>query len=56
MTYKQLANKISEMNESQLNSDLTILEGTDEYYPARLFFAKEETCDVLDHNHPYIAR
>jgi hypothetical protein len=56
MTYKELLNNLNNMNESQLNSDLTILEGNNEFYQAKLLFAKQETNDILDNNHPFICR
>jgi hypothetical protein len=56
MTYRELLNNLNNMNESQLNSDLTILEGNNEFYQAKLLFAKQETNDVLDNNHPFICR
>ena len=42
------------MNESQLNSDITILSTDNEYYMATLLFT-DESCDVLDEGHPIIA-
>ena len=56
MTYRELAQYILEMDEQQLNSDLTILESNNEFYPAKLCFAKKETNDTLDNNHPFISQ
>ncbi len=56
MTYRELLNNLSVMNESQLNSDLTILEGNNEFYQAKLLFANRETNDILDSEHPFICR
>lgn len=52
-TYKDLLNKLNKMNESQLNSDITIY-NDDEYRKATLVFA-DESVDVLDDGHPIIA-
>ena len=53
-TYKDLLNKLQNMNESQLNSDITIIDTDNEYYMATLLFT-DESCDVLDEGHPIIA-
>jgi len=53
-TYKDLLNKLNNMNEDQLNSDITILNDDNEYHKATLLFTDEQTCDVLDHGHPVI--
>ena len=53
-TYKDLLNKLNKMNESQLNSHITILSTDNEYYMATLLFT-DESCDVLDEGHPVIA-
>jgi hypothetical protein len=55
MTYKELWQKLQELNEEQLNSDVCVYDtGTDEYYQlnVELVFATE--CDVLDIDHPVI--
>lgn len=53
-TYKDLLNKLNNMNEAQLNSDITILDNNNEYHRATLLFTDEQTCDILDDNHPII--
>lgn len=53
-TYKDLLNKLQNMNESQLNSHITILSTDNEYYMSTLLFT-DESCDVLDEGHPVIA-
>ena len=53
-TYRDLLNKLNNMNESQLNSDITILSTDNEYYMSTLLFT-DESCDVLDEGHPVIA-
>ena len=52
-TYKDLLNKLKNMNESQLNSDITLLNTDNEYYRATLVFT-DESCDILDNGHPVI--
>lgn len=52
-TYRDLLNKLKNMNESQLNSHITILSTDNEYYMATLLFT-DESCDVLNHGHPII--
>ena len=59
MTYRELAEQISTMNESQLNMDVTVyVAGLDEYYPVMddysLSYVDSTTIDVLDHDHPYL--
>jgi hypothetical protein len=57
MKYKDLLNKLQKLNESQLNSDLTILNIHDmEFYKGKLFFSDDNTNDILDNDHPYIAQ
>lgn len=52
MTYKTLLDKLSKLNQEQLNMDVTIYIH-DEYYPAtRLFISLDS--DVLDDDHPVI--
>ena len=56
MTYKELLNQLSQLNEEQLNQDVAICsEDEDEYYQAsvELVFV-DNTQDVLDLNHPII--
>ena len=52
-TYKDLLNKLKNMNESQLNSHITIIDTDNEYHGATLLFT-DESCDVLDEGHPVI--
>lgn len=58
MTYKELAEYISNLTEEQINCDVTVyVSGTDEFYslvgdyPA----LEAEADDVLDQGHPYLA-
>ena len=56
MTYKELLNQLSQLNEEQLNQDVAICsEDEDEYYQSsvELVFV-DNTQDVLDLNHPVI--
>mgnify|MGYP006292749401 CR=1 FL=1 len=52
ITYRDLLNKLQKLNESQLNSDITIL-NNDEYYKATLVFT-DKRVDILDEGHPVI--
>jgi len=52
-TYRQMGEKIKEMNDEQLDSNITVyVENEEEFYPADLRIVKED--DVLDENHPII--
>ena len=56
MTYKELLNQLSKLNEEQLNQDVAIWdEDNDEFYQqdVDLLFV-DNTQDVLDVNHPII--
>ena len=56
MTYKELLNQLSQLNEEQLNQDVCIWdEDNDEFYQqdVDLLFV-DNTQDVLDVNHPII--
>ena len=56
MTYKELLNQLSQLNEEQLNQDVAIWdEVNDEFYQqdVDLLFV-DNTQDVLDVNHPII--
>jgi len=56
MTYKELLNQLSQLNEEQLNQDVCVYDSlADEHYQAgvELVFATDE-CQVLDVNHPII--
>ena len=56
MTYRELAQQLETMNETQLNSDVTIYV-LDEYYSVvddyPLMYA-DSSIDVLDQDHPYL--
>ena len=56
MTYKELLNQLSQLNEEQLNQDVAIWdEDNDEFYQqdVDLLFV-DNTQDVLDVDHPII--
>lgn len=57
MTYKELLNQLSQLNEDQLNQDVCVWDsyGQDEYYQesVELVYSTQE-CDVLDLDHPII--
>lgn len=52
LTYRELAQLISEMTDDQKDSHITLFNSDqEEFYPAKLDFTEE--CDILDENHPY---
>ena len=56
MTYKELLNQLSQLNEEQLNEDVCVYDtGTDEYYQLKveLVYSTQE-CNVLNLDHPII--
>ena len=56
MTYKELLNQLSQLNEEQLNQDVAVYHDYEgEYYQSdvEFVFATEE-CMVLDVDHPII--
>ena len=56
MTYKELLNQLSQLNEEQLNQDVAVYHDHEgEYYQSgvEFVFATEE-CQVLDVDHPII--
>jgi hypothetical protein len=56
MTYKELLNRLQQLNNEQLNQDVCIYDGAmDEYYQLKveLVFATDAQ-DVLDIGHPII--
>lgn len=58
MKYKDLLKELKKMSEQQLDMDVTIfLTEEDEYCEVfgEVYYANEETEDVLDKGHPYIA-
>lgn len=55
MTWKQLAEKIGNLTDSQKNTDVTVyLEKTDEYLAVNHYMEVAEQ-DVLDSGHPYLS-
>jgi len=56
MTWKQLAQKISELSEAQQNTDVTVVEsGLLEALPVVPFLKTEDSEEFgLDENHPYL--
>ena len=54
MTYRELAQRILEMNEEQLNSDITVYDNNGEYFRSTLVFS-DKICDTLDEEHPIIS-
>ena len=57
MTYRELAQQLSQLNDNQLDSDVTVyVSGVDEYYGVvgDNPFLESEVDDVLDNGHPYL--
>ena len=59
MTYRELAEYISKLNDEQQDSDVTVyVMGAGEFYPlvvgCPVSEAKEIDNDVLDEGHPYL--
>ena len=59
MTYADLLKELQQLDETQLNSDVTIfIRGVDEFYPSSdgVYFSTEEDEDgqILDAGHPYL--
>lgn len=56
MTYKELKNQLENLNEEQLDMDVTIYDSEDDEffgcYTPQLHINKED--DTLDDNHPYL--
>lgn len=54
MTYKELLNQLSKLNEEQLNTDVTVCDSYDEFFKVKgLYFIDPKFDDVLDPGHPY---
>jgi hypothetical protein len=53
MTYRDLLNMLSKMDEETLNQNVTV-GFQDEFYPAKVGFA-DDNQSVLDVGHPFIA-
>lgn len=54
MTYKQLAEEISQMTPEQQSNDVTVFV-TDEYYRISCVSYATEAIDVLDNGHPILS-
>ena len=55
MTYKKLLEKLRELNEEQLNRDVTVYDDYgDEYYGWVEYGITDENIDVLDEGHPIL--
>ena len=54
ITYRDLLNKLQKLNESQLNSDITV-QIDDEFYKATMYLT-DNRIDILDEGHPVIVR
>lgn len=55
MTYKELLNQLSQLNEEQLNQDVAIWdEDNDEFYQQDVDLLFVDDTDVLDAGHPII--
>jgi len=55
MTWEELKQKINGMTEEQKQTDVTFYDECGNFFGVKsLEFADEETCDVLDHGHPFL--
>ena len=58
MTYKELAEWVSELNEEQKGQDVTVLlADSNEFMPVKttgINTPDQDNFDVLDENHPYL--
>ena len=56
MTYKELLNQLSQLNEEQLNQDVAVYHDHEgEYYQSDVeFVIATDECQVLDIDHPFI--
>lgn len=56
MTYRELMNTIKELNDEQLDCDVSIFNvSIEEYFPATGFGLTDGVADVLDPYHPFIS-
>lgn len=57
MTYRQLLDQIKTLDDEQLDSDVTIHDQHDDWYPATLLIVVpgSDESGVLDAGHPYLA-
>ena len=54
MTYRELLNQLQQLNDEQLDSDVTVEDGDEnECYPAT-FYICDDFHDSLDNEHPII--
>jgi hypothetical protein len=54
MTYAELLIEILQMNQEQLQANVTVLSYGEFYEMTHLHFATIELNDELDHGHPYL--
>lgn len=55
MTWNDLALMIEKMSVEQSNTDVAFFDNRNHFFPVKsLEFTDEETCDVLDHDHPFL--
>jgi len=55
MTYRELREKLNNLTEDCLDTDVVLFEsGIQEYYPIHNLVLTDETCDVLDEGHPLL--
>lgn len=58
MTYRDILEKLSQMNDTELNMDAVIYDSeVDEYHPVMyIMFSNEKDCDVLIDGHPVMIK
>ena len=55
MTYRELLNQLKQLNEEQLQKDVTVCDTDDEYFKVTaMYYANAAFNDVLDQGHPYL--
>ena len=55
MTWKELKAKIEDMDEEQVDTNVTFFDNRNEFFGIEsMQFADPEFCDALDPNHPYL--
>lgn len=53
-TYRQLLAALQQLNDEQLECNLTIFDASEEYVPVKVKIEFEQDDDVLDKGHPFI--
>lgn len=54
-TYRQLLGALQQLDNNQLDCNLTIFDANEEYVPVKVKLEFEQDDDVLDKTHPFIS-